>query len=237
MTNTEIISTIRSEIERRINELDISDESILIEAELSEILSFIDTLESEKPEVDLEKEIEISIRLLNGLHTLEDNKSWYKGRYEELKELARHFYDLGRRRTAERYDEIEYNRQRAEEHVSEGLEEEIIKCWQEWISPSNKQSVEGVLPLSEFAFYARHFAKWGEHNAMENLRATRRTEEAYQEVVKEMRKQIKDGEELEEEMDKFFETMPVLEHENIFEETFKNIARHFAQWGAEHLNK
>lgn len=38
---------------------------------------------------------------------------------------------------------------------------------------------------------------------------------------------------LEEEMDKFFETMPVLEHENIFEDTFKNIARHFAQWGAE----
>ncbi|MBO7451674.1 MAG: hypothetical protein J6U54_15030 [Clostridiales bacterium] len=43
----------------------------------------------------------------------------------------------------------------------EGLDQEIIKCWQEWVSPSNKQSVEGVLPLSEFAFYARHFAKWG----------------------------------------------------------------------------
>ena len=42
---------------------------------------------------------------------------------------------------------------------------------------------------------------------------------------------------LEEEMDKFFETMPVLEHENIFEDTFKNIARHFAKWGAEHLKK
>ena len=43
----------------------------------------------------------------------------------------------------------------------EELDQEIIKCWQEWVSPSNKQSVEGVLPLSEFAFYARHFAKWG----------------------------------------------------------------------------
>lgn len=42
---------------------------------------------------------------------------------------------------------------------------------------------------------------------------------------------------LEEEMDKFFETMPVLEHENIFEDTFKNIARHFAEWGAEHAKK
>ena len=43
----------------------------------------------------------------------------------------------------------------------DGLEQEIIKCWQEWVSPSNKQSVEGVLPLSEFAFFARHFAEWG----------------------------------------------------------------------------
>ena len=42
---------------------------------------------------------------------------------------------------------------------------------------------------------------------------------------------------LEEEMEKFFETMPVLEHENIFEDTFQNIARHFAEWGAEHLKK
>lgn len=43
----------------------------------------------------------------------------------------------------------------------EELDQEIIKCWQEWISQSNKQSVDGVLHLSEFAFYARHFAKWG----------------------------------------------------------------------------
>ena len=42
---------------------------------------------------------------------------------------------------------------------------------------------------------------------------------------------------LEAEMEKFFETMPVLEHENIFEDTFQNIARHFAEWGAEHLKK
>lgn len=35
---------------------------------------------------------------------------------------------------------------------------------------------------------------------------------------------------LEEEMEEFFETMPVLEHENIFDVTFQNIARHFAEW-------
>lgn len=43
---------------------------------------------------------------------------------------------------------------------------------------------------------------------------------------------VSDG--LEEEMDKYFEKMPVKEHENIFEDTFQNIARHFAKWGAEH---
>lgn len=54
----------------------------------------------------------------------------------------------------------------SEKPMQEGLEEEIIKCWQEWVCPSNKQSVDGVLPLSEFAFYARHFAQWGaEHFA------------------------------------------------------------------------
>ena len=35
----------------------------------------------------------------------------------------------------------------------------------------------------------------------------------------------------EEEMDKFFEEMPVLEHENIFEETYQMIARHFYELG------
>lgn len=40
---------------------------------------------------------------------------------------------------------------------------------------------------------------------------------------------------LEEEMDKYFESMEVQEHENIFEDTFHKIARHFAKWGAEHL--
>ena len=125
MTDKELITKIKTEIERRIsfhnkainsctglNNISLTHAAGLKEDE--ELLSFISDLEkSEKPEADLEKEIEISIRLLNGLHTLEDNKSWYKGRYEELKELARNFYDLGCSRTAEKYDEIEYNRQRA----------------------------------------------------------------------------------------------------------------------------
>ena len=40
---------------------------------------------------------------------------------------------------------------------------------------------------------------------------------------------------LEDEMDRYFETMQVLEYENIFEDTFHRIARHFAEWGADHL--
>lgn len=36
---------------------------------------------------------------------------------------------------------------------------------------------------------------------------------------------------LDNEMGRYFETMPVLEHENIFETTFKNIARHFFELG------
>lgn len=35
----------------------------------------------------------------------------------------------------------------------------------------------------------------------------------------------------EEEMDKFFEEMPIQEHENIFEDTYQMIARHFYELG------
>ena len=41
--------------------------------------------------------------------------------------VARHFYELGCRRTAEKADEIEYNRQRAEESVPTDLEEAANK--------------------------------------------------------------------------------------------------------------
>ena len=40
------------------------------------------------------------------------------------------------------------------------LEKEIDACWQNWLSPSNQKEVEGVLPKTEFAMYARHFAEW-----------------------------------------------------------------------------
>lgn len=41
------------------------------------------------------------------------------------------------------------------------LEKEIDACWQNWLSPSNQKEVEGVLPKTEFAMYARHFYELG----------------------------------------------------------------------------
>lgn len=41
------------------------------------------------------------------------------------------------------------------------LEKEIDACWRNWLSPSNQKEVEGVLPKTEFATYARHFYELG----------------------------------------------------------------------------
>ncbi|MBR3675412.1 MAG: hypothetical protein IKN69_04645 [Bacilli bacterium] len=45
------------------------------------------------------------------------------------------------------------------EPSSEGLEEEIERCWKDWIS-SEEDEVEGLLIKSEFEKYARHFTQW-----------------------------------------------------------------------------
>ena len=48
--------------------------------ELSDLLSFIDSLQQEQPEVDLEKEI----------------YKLYDGEYHDTEDVARHFYELGK---------------------------------------------------------------------------------------------------------------------------------------------
>ena len=112
----------------------------------------VDTL-PEQPEVDLKKEVTKFVL----------SKEYIEGKEPPVLLTARHFYELGCRYTAVMYDDIEHERQRAEEaELSEGLDAE---------------------------------------------------------------------------MDKYFESMEFLEHENIFEDTFHKIARHFAEWGAEHLKK
>lgn len=78
-----------------------------------------------------------------------------------VKNAAHHFFELGCRRTADMCDEIEYNRQRAEEaEMTKGLEEEIDRLWE-----SFSEEMSG--PHNLFDMYrrlARHFAKWGKNN-------------------------------------------------------------------------
>lgn len=56
-------------------------------------------------------------------------------------------------------DAVEYIRSDSlqQEQKKVDLRKEIDACWQNWLSPSNQKEVEGVLPKTEFAMYARHF--------------------------------------------------------------------------------
>lgn len=113
MTNAELIATIRAEIERQIENLGISDEAILVSGELSELLSFLSDLEKSLPAKITDGEV----------LEWEINRTYHEGSVADTwdidhvtyENIAEYFYDLGCRRTAEKYDEIEYNRQRAEE--------------------------------------------------------------------------------------------------------------------------
>lgn len=73
----------------------------------------IDSLQQEQPKVDLEKEI---IRFLESEEsTSHTNAGGYDVAFKDTVKIAHHFYELGLRRAAEMYDEVEYNRQKAEE--------------------------------------------------------------------------------------------------------------------------
>ena len=82
---------------------------------------------------------------------------------EDLAKVASHFYEFGCRRTAEMYDDIEYNRQRAEEAGNEEFEKELHQYWLE-------QKQKGVIVDGSIDDYitvqevARHFAEWGKNN-------------------------------------------------------------------------
>lgn len=86
MTNAELIQKIRNEIERQLENLGISDEAILVSGELSELLSFLDTIESEKPipQDELEKEI-------NRFRTIFQDECDPR----VINEVARHFAQWG----------------------------------------------------------------------------------------------------------------------------------------------
>lgn len=112
------------------------------------ILAFLDT-HPEQPVEGLEEEVK---KYWNA-HALD----YRIGRVADLDFIflcARHFYELGCRRAAEMYDDIEYNRQMAEEKQPVvGLEEELKRYINsdEYINTREN----GTLLI------ARHFAEWG----------------------------------------------------------------------------
>lgn len=134
MSNKEIIAKIKAEIER------ISSRAMNEEGQdLCEyLLSFLSSIEKSLPAKSRDndglsgeiksftEELECGAKnlycLMFGKEGNFDKFSW-KDTEAIIKDTAHYFYDLGCRRTAEKYDEIEYNRQRAEESVPKDLEE------------------------------------------------------------------------------------------------------------------
>lgn len=80
------------------------------------------------------------------------------GAFDEVGDYQWH-YDQGMVDAYKYIREVVTSLQQEQPEVD--LEKEIDACWQNWISPSNQSSVEGVLPKSEFSMYARHFYELG----------------------------------------------------------------------------
>lgn len=95
--------------------------------DVPELLSFIDSHQQEQPEVDLEKEFADFLEKENAYVDDNNKISYYNGSSFDhtcdIYPIARHFAQWGYLRAAEKYNEIEYNRQRAEESVPNDLEE------------------------------------------------------------------------------------------------------------------
>ena len=147
-----------------------------------------------KPKVSEDVSEDVEEEILNS-YDESLHERWTKCPYTIFQDIARHFYELGRKSKGVEWTEKDIEngsyisaflqancgnnvilkeatmwfmsrlrqlpiQQSKVQPVSEGLEEEIDKRWREWLS-DDKEQVEGVLPKSEFAFYARHFAQWG----------------------------------------------------------------------------
>ena len=92
------------------------EQEVCIISQLSRVLSFIDSLQQEQPKVDLNEEIE---RFIDAHYHTRFDETLENGNDPltvfDFEDIARHFCEFGLRKAAEMYDEIEYNRQRAEE--------------------------------------------------------------------------------------------------------------------------
>lgn len=130
MTNAELLAKIKAEIERLkgICKAQIKANPgqtfpfVMEMTGYDKILSSLDSLEPEKP-MNLEEAFESEFAKFSN-----DPDAFYAFPIDlaDYKDFAHHFFEIGCRRTAEKYDEIEYNRQRAEESVPNGLEEAAL---------------------------------------------------------------------------------------------------------------
>ena len=168
MTKEELLAKIKAEIERRKGictaQIKANPEQtfpfVMEITEYDKILSFLSTIKSEKP-INQERLDE------NIKHYIEDC-GWEKDStipVSFVRQIASHFYDLGCRRTAEKYDEIEYNRQRAEESVPNDLEDAAIEYSAIGYSPfDDPYEKHQEFECSKFAFISG--AKWQKEQMM-----------------------------------------------------------------------
>ena len=155
--------TICKELERRLKKISKSN-AVFTQGKRDSyrsLLSFLDTL-PEQPVTDcheLEKEID---------KYLEPIEAWQiqEAPFTSMENIARHFYELGCTRTAVMYDDIEYNRQMAEEaEIANNLEEEIENYFDGWCNDDEygdalMSDYTGV-NVDNCKDIARFFAEWG----------------------------------------------------------------------------
>lgn len=127
---------LKAEIERRIEEYNIQS---LRGAELSDLLSFITSLQQEHPEVDLEK-------ALDEYYKNADFGPSEAIEYDVHKDIARHFYELGQQ-----------NCSKISNNSLKELRKEVIKFNQEHFDElhSDMDTIDIV------HIVASHFAEWG----------------------------------------------------------------------------
>ena len=141
-----------------------------VDAMLAECRGY-DEEKSEKP-ID---ELEVEIALYLNQHFL--NRIKYDETIDgfttfDAWDMAKYFYELGCTRTAERYDEIEYNRQRAEESVSKDLEE-AARQYATHKKKSEEKEMETELPMGAYYLAKDSFtagARWQENKDHETIK-------------------------------------------------------------------
>lgn len=168
MTNEELLAKIKAEIERQ----NLANYCGTAEQYEEELFAFLSTLEEQTKEVhnpifdECVSRVDPEVR-----EEVRENIDFKQALYDHFGQIkdftlgmriGQYFYELGCRRTAEKYDEIEYNRQRAEEEkpMQEGLEEEIAEMFQALFGTDVINRKERLYP-DTFEAIARHFAEWG----------------------------------------------------------------------------